>query len=253
MGLRHNRTYIEDEYSYRSSNLTTTENDDYFNDKNDEETGQDQDYYEDAFMHDTIPQTMWSNEMLRIEALKYKTRTQFNKCQGIAYQIALNRGILGDICRHMESFPARNYKWTDEMLHSEALKYSTRYAFQKGSMGAYQSAYCRGILDEICIHMATQPRTIWTNDMIFIEALKYSARKDFRRLSNSAYQTALNRGILDEVCYHMEAIPKIWSNKKLHAEAAKYTSKFDFKINSNKAYISARRRGVLTEITKHMV
>ena len=43
--------------------------------------------------------------------------------------------------------------WSDEMLKEEALKYNTRTTFNKNSKSAYQTAYSRGILDEVCSHM----------------------------------------------------------------------------------------------------
>ncbi len=43
--------------------------------------------------------------------------------------------------------------WTVEELKEEALKYKTRIELAEGSYGAYQSAYRRGILNDICQHM----------------------------------------------------------------------------------------------------
>jgi hypothetical protein len=46
-----------------------------------------------------------------------------------------------------------NVKWNEAMLRDEALKYKTRNEFRKGPTKAYQAAFKRGILDEICQHM----------------------------------------------------------------------------------------------------
>ena len=43
----------------------------------------------------------WSDEMLKEEALKYNTRTTFNKNSKSAYQTAYSRGILDEVCSHM--------------------------------------------------------------------------------------------------------------------------------------------------------
>ena len=44
-------------------------------------------------------------------------------------------------------------KWTEDKVHKEALKYKTRGAFKKGSVGAYDRAKKDGILDKVCKHM----------------------------------------------------------------------------------------------------
>lgn len=44
-------------------------------------------------------------------------------------------------------------KWSDVMLRDEASKYNNRSDFYKGSQSAYQTAYSRAILDDICSHM----------------------------------------------------------------------------------------------------
>lgn len=49
-------------------------------------------------------------------------------------------------------------KWTKNLLQEEALKYNTRYEFQKKSRGAHASAQRQGLLDEICKHMSVAKR-----------------------------------------------------------------------------------------------
>jgi hypothetical protein len=93
--------------------------------------------------------------------------------------------------------------WTDEKLAAEASKYATRAAFKQSSSGAYDAAWKRGILDEICSHMETVQQS-WTDELLAAEASKYSTRSDFSR-GSSAYTTAQKRGILDEICSHMES------------------------------------------------
>ena len=44
-------------------------------------------------------------------------------------------------------------KWTFDAVQQEALNYSTRSAFQKGSNSAYQTAYKKSWLDDVCSHM----------------------------------------------------------------------------------------------------
>lgn len=100
---------------------------------------------------------------------------------------------------------SRRYKWTDEDLVQEALKYKTRSAFCNDSNGAYNIALRRGVLDEICAHMqVSNIHPKWTKEELMQEALKYETRGAFFRKSNNAYQAARKRGILDEICAHMK-------------------------------------------------
>lgn len=158
-----------------------------------------------------------TDEELVLEALKYKTRTEFAKCSNGAYQAAKRRGILDKICSHM---PIRcvstghkppNYRWTDELLAQEALKYKNKTDFIKNAWGAYQAARDRGILDKICAHMPKRrkiPREWhshfkWTFEKIKEEAFQYKSREEFRKNSGGAWSAAQDLGILDIVCAHM--------------------------------------------------
>ncbi len=47
----------------------------------------------------------------------------------------------------------KNNKWSDENIKEEALKYNRRSDFYRGSKGAYNFAWKKGILDDICSHM----------------------------------------------------------------------------------------------------
>lgn len=139
----------------------------------------------------------WTEEDLRAEASKFSSRGQFQKKALGAYLAARKRGLLEDICSHMDQM---RQDWTYEDLKKEALKYNTRSDFYKGSNKAHQAAGRRKILDEICAHMDSYK---WTNDELHREALKFNTRGDFWRFSVNAYNAALDRGILGQICQHM--------------------------------------------------
>lgn len=60
----------------------------------------------------------------------------------------LTRRVTNDYCPHC------NEGWTLEKLVEVAAKFTTRGDFRKGASGAYQAARKRGLLDQICSHMA---------------------------------------------------------------------------------------------------
>lgn len=96
-----------------------------------------------------------------------------------------------------------NLIWTYEALQEEALKYTRRVDFSKGSPSAYTIAARKNLLSNICSHMALPPIK-WTMDSISAEALKFNTRLDFQA-NSTAYQAAARRGILDIVCAHMQS------------------------------------------------
>ena len=115
----------------------------------------------------------------------------------------LTRRVTNDYCPHC------NEGWTLEKLVEVAAKFTTRGDFRKGASGAYQAARKRGLLDQICSHMApSKTGKKWNKASITLEASKYSYRSDFENGSSGAYDAALRNSWLDEVCCHMSPKPR---------------------------------------------
>jgi len=191
----------------------------------------------------------WTYELLHKTALMYKTRFEFQKGSPNAYNACRRRGILDDVCSHME--PVLTY-WSDEMLREEALKYKTRFEFKKGSPNAYNACLRRGNLDEICDHMRSGREIKWTNKMLFAEAKKYNTRSEFYKGSQNAYSACHRREILDEVCGHMEPVLTYWTDDMLFAEARKFKTRNEFQNGNFGAYWACRSRGILDEVCGNM-
>ena len=190
----------------------------------------------------------WTLKSLKEEASKYTTRGGFNFGSKGAYLSAYRKGILDDICSHME--PSKSKPWTVKELHKEALKYKTRYEFQKNNE-AYQSAWKRDLLDQICGHME-ESRHVWTDQELREEALKYDNRVDFQQKNSGAYQSARNKKILDQICLHMgRSRSKSYSLEELKKEASIYNTRGEFQKGSP-AYQAAQGMGLLDQICSHM-
>ena len=115
----------------------------------------------------------------------------------------LTRRITNDYCPHC------NEGWTLEKLVEVAAKFTTRGDFRKGASGAYQAARKRGLLDQICSHMApSKTGKKWNKAATSLEASKYLHRSDFENGSSGAYDAALKNSWLDEVCCHMSPKPR---------------------------------------------
>jgi len=145
-------------------------------------------------------QSKWKFEMLQKEALKYKTRVEFQKNSKGAYLAAYRRDLLDQICTHMR-FP-KTKPYTFEELKVEALNYKTKGEFR--STPLYHVAHRKGLLDQVCSHM-TPVLNYWTDEELIKEALKYTTRTEFSK-NSSGYQTAHARGILDQICSHMKIL-----------------------------------------------
>src|ERR1017187_9405675 len=209
----------------------------------------------------------WTIEALFEESLKYSTRNEFRKTSKGAYYVARTNGIINEICYHMVERVKffgpehHNFKWTNEMLQEEALKYDTRWGFIEGSSSAYAISLRRGVLDIICRHMERGHKPRRTDSELREEALKYSSRADFKKNSSASYSAAIERGILDEICEGLSRRTYLsgensatfkWTNEKLAKEALKYKTKREFRENSGSASLTASRRGTLDEICAHM-
>lgn len=155
-------------------------------------------------MADTqLPQTRtyrkWTEDDLRAEALKYSHRSEFKAANRPAYAAALRRGLVDQICEHM------NFKltyWTIDQCRSEAKKFNNRREFEVYSRDCYQAARYNGWLDDVCAHMERLHKQ-WMDDDLYLEAQRFSSRSEFKRKSQSAYQRARERGILEHACRHM--------------------------------------------------
>lgn len=196
----------------------------------------------------------WTDELLRQEALKYDSKSDFMKQSSSASQIAQRKGkeFWDDITSHMK--PAL-ISWTDEMLKDEALKYTTKKDFEVGNPKAYQVGYKRGkeFWDEITSHMDKLKKDKWTDEELRIEARKYNTLKDFEQFNPKAYYSARrrNKEFWDEITSHMNKAVQ-WTDEAIRDEALKYKTRSEFSKNSIGAYSAAKRLGILDDVTVHM-
>jgi hypothetical protein len=149
----------------------------------------------------------WTFCELLAESKKYVCKNEFAKNSSGAYQAAKLRGILKEICSHMpkrkntsgENSPV--FKWSDEKLQKEALKYKTRVDFQLGSPSAYRISANKHILDKICSHMKKSVGTSRQEQELFdILKKKYSylIKKNFKvKVSGKPYIKGFQVDILD--------------------------------------------------------
>lgn len=145
-----------------------------------------------------------TDEELKLEALKFSSRNDFQNKSNPAYKQAWRKGIffLNSICSHMENKWEEKWK-TLESVQKEALKYKTRTSFARGSSGAYDKAQREGWLIEVCFHMGENPNLPYKFEEIFLAAKKYTARSAFRKNEPGVWLAAYRSGRYNEICSHM--------------------------------------------------
>lgn len=151
------------------------------------------------------PKGYWTYERCQIEALKYGSRSEFNKKSPSSHTIAYKNNWLNEICKHMTLTSKPMYYWDFKNCHMHALKYSNRSDFKYNCSGGYGVARENNWLSEICSHMTEKqkPNGYWTLENCKIEALKYKFRSEFRKKSNHVYNISRNSGFMNEICLHM--------------------------------------------------
>ena len=203
------------------------------------------------------PNGYWTFERCKEEALKYKTRTEFQSTSVRAYQKSLKNNWLDNICSHMkENKKPPNY-WTFEKCKEEALKYDSRCEFSKRSQSAYNKGLEYNWIDEICQHMVQlhKPNNYWTFERCKEEALKYKTRTEFQKHSTVSYHKSLKNNWLDDICQHMDEIQKprgYWTFEKCQEEALRYETRGDFYLYGSTAYVVSNMNGWADKICEHM-
>lgn len=196
-----------------------------------------------------------TDEELRLEALKYNSRADFQKGSHDHWKAAWRRGknFFGSVCSHMPLLWEEKWK-TIEEVHKEALGYSNRTAFWQGSSGAYDKAQRMGWLDTVCAFMGEKSNEAYTYNELKSIALNYNKKEDFRKNDCGAFTAAHKMGIISDICPHMNIFwEKKWPTfEAIHAEALKYNRRGEFKKKSAGAWDAACRLGVLEQVCSHM-
>lgn len=150
-----------------------------------------------------MPSKKWTLEAISAEALRYTTRTEFQRSSKGAYLAAFRGKILDKVCAHMDRVIRTDL--TKEQVLEIAFKYQSPRAFQKGDGAAYNAAHRNG-WSEAFAHMRVT-RKERTKDEILAVSRKYKTRTEFAKGSWGDYLWAKRRGWLEEVCQGMTRAP----------------------------------------------
>lgn len=92
----------------------------------------------------------WNKESCLKEALKYKTRNEFQNNSNGAYNFCLRRKWLDEVCVHMKKSTRkpRGY-WTKDRCFKASLNYKTKSEFKKMEQGAYIKSKKKKWIDDM--------------------------------------------------------------------------------------------------------
>lgn len=97
---------------------------------------------------------MWIKENCTINALLFKTRTEFRKKSNGAYDSARKNGWLEECCKHMIR-PEKKRIWTKEKCIKISKKFKTKSEWIKKSLPSYSAASKNNWRDECAKHMVS--------------------------------------------------------------------------------------------------
>lgn len=229
-------------------------------------------------------------EECRNEALRYKTRTEFQRKNKAFYLYAFRRGWLDSICSHMGQQGSREYRYVyvienethiyvgityniakrrrahranDKMVSIfgkdlELIKISC--LLPKHEAAELERYVAESVTDKILVNKIKAGGLggsviKWTEEKLIGETLGYTRISHFRKDKPHVYAMFHRKGMLGKLRQLMT------SNKtpngtltfeRCKSVAAKYSTRSDFKYKSPKEYDAACRNKWLSEITSHM-
>jgi hypothetical protein len=195
------------------------------------------------------PKGFWTKERCFEEALKYKTRVDFEKNSISACLTSRKNGWMDEICSHMISIGNR-YKrciYAIEFSDNHAyvgLTYNTEVRFKnhlRTDKSNRSSVRYHMDITGLCPKLFQLTEYISTKEASELEAIEKN------RYENNGW-ILLNRAKCGAVGGHTP----IWVKEKCIEEASKYKTNKEFRMKSPKAYSACQSKGWLVEVCKNL-
>tara|TARA_Y100000022_G_scaffold144383_1_gene126109 strand:- start:1309 stop:2679 length:1371 start_codon:yes stop_codon:yes gene_type:complete len=127
-----------------------------------------------------VSKRIYTDEIIAVEAKKYKTRGEFKANSPNHYDAACSQKLLNKVCAHMRAINPKDY-WTKERCIEAARNYSNQDNFIKAEHSAYSSASRNGWLEELYSTTGLRAK----NEMSW---LRPATRKDLWCKADSYYE-----------------------------------------------------------------
>jgi len=193
------------------------------------------------------PKGYWTKENCQKESLKYKTRLEFQKGSGSAYQKCCKNGWLDEICKDMEVVGNLKmrciyvFEFEDNYAYV-GLTYDIKMRYDVHMNNINSSVYKHiqktnltpkliQLTDYMDVELVSKEETMWEN--------KYMSNG--WNMLNIKKTGGLGGGNLK------------WDYDSCQKESLKYNSRFEFCKGSSGSYESSRKNGWLDDICSHML
>ena len=204
----------------------------------------------------------WTKDELYKEVSKYKYKEEWRIKSPGSYAAAYRQGLkkeLSKLLKYKVRKETQAFKWTDDKILENSLKYQTPKDWREASVSAYNRAQKRGIFEKATEHMFKKvvPRGYYTRKRIISIARKYKFTKEFMQKDYNAYVwakrafTSKDKEIFGHLQKTKQPITK-WTKENVLKDALKYKYKKDWRLHSGSAIVAASDRGWYEEATKHM-
>jgi len=149
---------------------------------------------------------VWSREKILETTKNYNSYKNWRKNNHLAYAAALpNKKLMEEIYRILPDDYKKKpiWKWTNEAIMQEALKFKNKSKWQETSPSSYDAAKKNKIFNEATNHMK-KAKSKMSDELIEIDALKYKRRSDWAKFSATIWRIASKRkDFYNRVTAHM--------------------------------------------------
>jgi hypothetical protein len=190
---------------------------------------------------------IWTDEALRLEALKYKTRKEMIAKNNSAYSTLIRRKLY-HLCSHMEWIMNPN-NTLEECIHY-AKNYNKINDFRKAHPKLYDWIYSHKLNSIVFSHMELKKK--WTIEEAVEVSKKYTTLNDFIKNDIRAYNYLVRKNGFDELTKHLSKKKK-WTIEEAVEVSKKYTTIKDFIKNDRRAYDYLTKMENFFELTKHLI
>lgn len=197
------------------------------------------------------PKKQMTEEDIRLEALKYKSRTDFIRYSNLAAKRARELGIYDDVCMHMRK---PHYKYSTEEAIEIAKSYSCRTSLYDSDKAAYNRLLHDGILDEI-MPVKGPHNFKWTDEKRREVAALCKTRKEFKKRFPQAMGVTRVKKDWNEIAPHLIPLTKRWTEEEIkevcsHCSNMKELKTYNYKLWYNCSKHPERRKLAQTFFNK---
>ncbi|ALP47002.1 hypothetical protein phiGrn1_0289 [Vibrio phage phi-Grn1] len=192
------------------------------------------------------PKGYWTLERLKEDALKYNTRSDWQKMSGSAYDAAHKKGLLDKCCGHMKASTKNAFSRCIYRIYAGneiyiGLTYDTKQRFSSHRKKTTQ------VIDLIERHGIENVKFEQLTEYMNQELAQIAEKEHIEYYRNNGW-IILNRSKAGA----LGSSTLKWTPERLKEDALKYKTSSEWRKMSPSAYAAAHKKGLLDECYAHM-